>query len=121
MAGKKTAAAEYRFVDYVRNKKVPHLLEQAASLLPFEDVLTEYWCDAEEDCIGIGFGLDGRVCPSGVYSLYGARIYADRVIMFTDMYTPKDECVREQYATDMRGLWDFLRQLPRPMHSFERR
>jgi hypothetical protein len=116
-AAKKPEAAEYRFLDDVR-QKVPHLLEQAASLLPFDDVITEHWCDADEDCIGIGFDLDGRVCPSGVYSLYGARIHADRVIMFTDMYTPEDECVREQYESDMPRLWAFLRQLPRPMHSF---
>jgi hypothetical protein len=116
-AVKTTAAAEYRFLDDVR-KKTPHLLEPAASLLPFDDVITEHWCDADEDCIGIGFDLDGRVCPSGVYSLYGARIYADRVVLWTDMYMEEGDCCREQYESDMPRLWSLLRQLPRPVHSF---
>ena len=116
-AAKDTEAAEYTFLDDVW-QKVPHLLEQAASLLPFDDVITDHWCDEEEGCIGIGFDLDGRVCPSGVYSLYGARIYADRVVLWTDMYMDDGGCCREQYASDMPRLWTFLRQIPRPMHSF---
>jgi len=114
---KNAEGAEYRFLDEVRGT-TPHLLEQAASLLPFDDVITEQWCDAEEDCIGIGFDLDGRVCPSGVYSLYGARIYADRVVLWNDMYMDDGDCRREQYESDMPRLWSLLRQLPRPVHSF---
>ena len=40
--------------------------------------------------------------------------------MYMDTHSG-DEVFREEYVTDMRGLWDFLRQLPRPMQSFERR
>ena len=100
------------------NDKVPALYDRAASLQPFEDVISEQWCDAEEECIGIGFDIDGRVCPSGVYSLYGARIYADRVILWTDVYIKKGDCGREQYESDMPRLWSLLRQIPRPVHSF---
>jgi hypothetical protein len=108
---------QYRFLDDVR-ATVPALYDEAASLQPFEDVLSSHWCDAEDQCVGVGFDLDGRVCPSGVYSLYGARIYKDRVILWTDMYTRKGECVREQYESDMPRLWSLLRQIPRPVHSF---
>ena len=117
MAKKKDKPAQRepdRWLDEVR-VKTPLLYEQAASLQPFDDVITEQWC--EDDCLGIGIDVDGRVCPSGVYSTYGALIYADHVIMFTTMQTV-DDVLREEYRTDMAGLWAFLRQLPRPMHSF---
>jgi hypothetical protein len=124
MAKKKKVIAEtvaeppYRFLDDVR-KDVPLLYELAASLQPFDDVITEQWCDKDEACIGIGFDMDGRVCPSGVYSLYGARIYGlNRVTLFHDMYLQKGECCREEYSSTMNRLWDLLRQIPRPVHSF---
>ena len=115
----KSAASDgvYRFLDDVK-KEVPHLYDQAASLQPFEDVISEQWCDKEAGCLGIGFDLDGRVCPSGVYSLYGARIYADRVALWTDMYMDDGSCCRERYESDMQRLWSLLRQIPRPVHSF---
>ena len=116
-ASKQPAAAEYRFLDDVRDK-VPQLLERAASLLPFDDVISEQWIDVEEGCFGVRFDLDGRVCPSRVYSLHGARIYADRVVLFSDMHTPADDTLREQYESDMPRLWSLLRQIPRPVHSF---
>lgn len=118
MAKKKDKAASEepdRWLDEVSHK-APDLYERAASLAPFDDVITEQWC--EDDCFGIGIDVDGRVCPSGVYSTYGARIYADHVIMFTDMHMTEGDVLREEYRTDMAGLWAFLRQLPRPMHSF---
>lgn len=109
---------EYSFLEEVL-KTVPVLYEFAASLQPFDDVITEQWCDKEDKCFGIGFDLDGRVCPSGVYSLYGARVYSNRVVLFHDMYSKSGgSCAREEYASDMRRLWDLLRQIPRPVHSF---
>lgn len=106
---------DYRFLDDVR-AKLPSLLTQAASLQPFGDVICEQWCDT--DHFGIGIDVDGRVCPSGVHSTHGARVYADHVIMFTDMHMKDGDVLREEYRTDMAGLWAYLRQLPRPMHSF---
>lgn len=108
---------KYRFLDDVK-AKVPKLYDQAASLQPFDDVISEQWCDEDERCIGIGFDIDGRVCPSGVHSLYGARIYTGRVVLFHDMYMTDGDCVREQYDSDLPRLWALLRQIPRPVHSF---
>ena len=103
------------WLDEVR-AKLPFLYDKAASLQPFDDVITEQWI--ETACFGIGIDVDGRVCPSGVYSTSGARIYADHVIMFTDMHMADGDVLREEYRTDMAGLWSYLRQVPRPMHSF---
>lgn len=103
------------WLDEVR-AKLPFLCDKAASLQPFDDVINEQWI--ETACLGIGIDVDGRVCPSGVYSTYGARIYADHVIMFTDMTMTDGDVFREEYRTDAAGLWSYLRQLPRPMHSF---
>lgn len=113
----KKSTSDHRFLDDVKSK-VPPLYDQAASLQPFDDVITEQWCDKDERCIGIGFDIDGRVCPSGVHSLYGARIYTDRVVLFHDMYMDDGDCVREQYESDLPRLWSLLRQIPRPVHSF---
>ena len=114
--------APYRWLDEVR-KKAPHLLEDAASLAPFDDVITSHW--VENDHIGIGIEAPTGVYPSGSYQTYGARIYQDKVIMFCDSdfadWTKDDDTpgpAREEYITDMPRLWSFLRQLPRPMHSF---
>lgn len=122
MAKKKAAKKEHTFLDEVA-KKAPKLLTLAASLSPFEDVLTSRWVD--KDHIGFGIEIKEGVYPSGIYFTYGARIYADKVIMFCDAnyaegLSDKDNPgpAREEYITDMLRLWSFLRQLPRPMHSF---
>ena len=119
MANKKEKrAVKHRFLDDVRSK-VPGLYEEAASLLPFDDVITEQWCDTDARCVGIGFDMDGRVCPSGCYTMYGARIYSyGNVKLWMDTYTSDKKCFREEYESDMPRLWALLRQIPRPVHSF---
>jgi len=84
-------------------------------------VITEQWI--EKDHVGIGIEAPAGVYPSGIYQTYGARIYEDKVIMFCDSYYAdwsgeNPGPAREEYATDIKRLWSFLRQLPRPMHSF---
>lgn len=106
---------EYSFLDDVQSK-LPFLYAKAASLQPFDDVICEQWCATTH--FGIGIDVDGRVCPSGAYSTYGAEIHADHVSMFTDMHMQDGAVLRESYRTDMAGLWAYLRQIPRPMHSF---
>jgi len=106
---------EYSFLDDVR-EKLPFLYDKAASLQPFDDVISEQWCETAH--FGVGFDVDGRVCPSGVHSTFGAHVHPDHVILFTDMHMEDGAVLRETYRTDMAGLWSFLRQLPRPMHSF---
>ena len=106
---------------WVRN--APDLYDHAASLAPFDDVITSRWVD--KDHVGIGIEAPTGVYPSGSYQTYGARIYEDKVIMFCDSdyadWAKDDDTpgpAREEYITDMPGLWSFLRQLPRPMYSF---
>ena len=106
-------------------RKAPDLYDQAASLAPFDDVITSQWVD--KDYVGIGIEAPTGVYPSGVFQTYGARIYEDKVIMFCDSdyadWVEDDDTPgpsREEYITDMPGLWSFLRQLPRPMHSFSK-
>lgn len=114
----KKPATEYRFLDEVK-AKLPRLYEAAASLLPFDDVITEQWCDNAGKCFGVGFDIDQRVCPSGVHSHYGARVYAGgRVVLFHDMTLTDGGVCREEYESDMARLWALLRQIPRPVHSF---
>lgn len=112
----------YSFLDEVK-KRLPSMLTHAASLQPFDDVINSQWVDT--DHVGIGIDSGTAMYPSGVYQTYGALIYADRVIMFCDSDyaehmreadTPGP--AREEYVTDMAGLWAYLRQIPRPMHSF---
>ena len=104
-------------------RKAPDLYELAASLTPFDDVINEQWVEA--DHIGIGIEVKEGVYPSGIYFRYGARIYDDKVVMYCDAnyaegLSAEDNPgpAREEYTTDMPRLWAFLRQLPRPMHSF---
>jgi hypothetical protein len=114
----KAAASEYRFIDSVL-RDVPGAYELAASLMPFDDVITDQWCDKKMGCIGIGFDIDQRVCPSGVHSHYGASIYGDgHVVLFHDMTMTDGRICREEYSSDMHRLWALLRQIPRPVSSF---
>ena len=121
MAKKKPKTQEWTFLDEVR-KKLPALYAQAASLQPFDDVIHTQWVDKDEAHIGIGIQDGGGAWPSGSYDQYGARIYADTVLLFQDTYMPnKDgdtDCCRAEHVTDMAGLWTYLRQLPRPISSF---
>ena len=121
MAKKKPKTQDYTFLDDVK-KKLPALYAQAASLQPFDDVIHTQWVDKGEAHFGIGIQDGGGVWPSGSSDQYGARIYADKVLLFQDTYVPKDDgdkdCYREEHVTDMAGLWNYLRQLPRPISSF---
>lgn len=125
MAKKKSVkkkAGGYSCLDDVR-KKLPALYEAAAALRPFDDVISSRW--VADDHIGIGIKVheSGCVWPSGSYDTYGARIYKDKVILFNDTrYVDEDGDnpgpAREEYITTESRLWDLLRQIPRPMHSF---
>jgi hypothetical protein len=121
MAKKKPKTQEWTFLEEVK-KKLPALYAQAASLQPFDDVIHTQWANKEEAHFGIGIQDGGGAWPSGSYDTYGARIYADKVLLFQDTYLPnKDgdtDCFREEHVTDMAGLWTYLRQLPRPISSF---
>jgi len=95
----------------------PDLAVQAATLEPFRDVITGYGYKPDDKFFSIDIAGNGCVYPSGDYDMYGAFIYADRVVMFQDTHS-RGAVLRESYDTTLSGLWDFLRQLPRPMHSF---
>jgi len=118
---KRPDGTEVRFLSYVK-KQAPNLYEQYASLQPFEDVISQCWVNTKEGYVGIGIETGGGAWPSGSYDTYGARIYADKVLLFQDTYIPKEgsdtDCYREEHVTDMAGLWTYLRQLPRPISSF---
>ena len=121
MAKKKAKTQDYTFLDDVK-KKLPALYAKAASLQPFDDVIHTQWVNKEQAHFGIGIQDGGGAWPSGSYDTYGARIYADKVLLFQDTYLPKDDgdktCCREEHVTDMAGLWAYLRQLSRPISSF---
>lgn len=125
MAKKKAAKKqpkEYSFLDEVR-KKLPALYDAAAALRPFDDVISSHWIGDDHIGIDIDMHNGGAVYPSGIYFNYGARIYQDKVIMFCDCdyaeWTKNDiGPAREEYITTESRLWDLLRQIPRPMHSF---
>jgi hypothetical protein len=111
-------ASGFDLADFVADL-CPGLAHHAATLQPFADVISGWGCCEGGDCFDIYIDCS-RVWASGDYDKFGADVYADRVVMYMDTHSG-DDVFREEYVTDMRGLWDFLRQLPRPMHSFERR
>ncbi len=96
---------------------VPELAHHAATLEPFRDVITGYGYKPGDKFFGIDIAGNGCVYPSGDYDMHGAWVYADRVVMFVDTHSEGD-VIRESYQTDLHGLWAYLRQLPKPMHSF---
>jgi len=112
-------ASGFDLADFVA-EECPELAYHAATLQPFADVLSGYGCGEDGDCFDIYIDTGRGVYASGDYDRFGADVYADRVVMYMDTHSGGD-VLREEYVTDMRGLWDFLRQLPRPMQSFERR
>ena len=119
MAKKKTRRPEDHGLDMCQFilKQIPGLAYHAATLEPFDDVLTGYGCKDGDEFFGIDIAGNSCVHPSGDYDRYGAWVYADRVVMFVDTYS-EGSVIRESCETDLPGLWSFLRQLPRPMHSF---
>ena len=97
--------------------KVPEVYEHFVSLRPFDDVISSYWIDSDEQYVGIGIDVGGFVFPSGDHSQQGAMVYKDRVVLFEDTHSG-GSVFREEHVTDMAGLWAYLRQLPRPISSF---
>lgn len=118
MAKKKAVrkAVKMDMVDFV-GKQLPSLSMHAATLMPFDDVISGYGVRAGDGYFNIDIDCCKGVWPSGDHDTYGARIYADRVVMFQDTHS-EDSVYREECATTLAGLWSFLRQLPRPMQSF---
>ena len=108
--------AEVTFLSYVK-KQAPNLYERYASLQPFEDVINECWVNTQVGYVGIGIETGAGVWASGDRPRYYAEIHFDEVVLQFDVESG-DETFRESYSTDMAGLWSFLRQIPRPMHSF---
>ena len=115
---KKKKATGFGLADFLLDN-LPALSHHGATLAAFDDVIGGYGAGPGADCFHIELSSDigPGVFPSGDYSRYSARIYADNVVLVHDTHS-EDAVYCEEHKTDMRGLWDFLRQLPRPMHSF---
>jgi hypothetical protein len=125
---KKTVAKQVNDpLKYVR-EFAPSLTVARASLLPFEDLIIsesagpqngeadvpyfEIWIDT------IQYGPDARVA---------AHVTAEDVtmsvceIMFNEDGEPDGEVEADLWRSSLEGLWEYLRQLPRPARSFRRR
>lgn len=115
---KKNKATGFGLADFLL-AELPELSHHGATLAAFDDVIGGYGAGPGDKYFHIELSSDigPGVFPSGDYSRYSARIYADKVVLVHDTHSDGD-ILCEEHLTDMRGLWDFLRQLPRPMHSF---
>ena len=98
-------------------KEVPHLRDHYLTLLPFDDVISGCGARKGDGYFYIDIDCGVGVWSSGDYDTYGAKVYADKVVLFMNTHSG-DEVYCEEYATTLPRLWDFLRQVRRPMHSF---
>jgi hypothetical protein len=125
---KKTVDHTIDLLSEVR-EHAPSLLEERASLLPFNDLIeseqagpqkgAKDYDPKEEPYFYIDIGGPGY---DGAYP--GARVTKDSVTMYLCEIVPgkgKQGPTREAidvWETTLEGLWEYLRQLPRPPYAF---
>lgn len=128
MSKKRTVAKQVNDpLRYVR-EFAPSLTVARASLLPFEDLIMAESAgpqngEAEEAYFEVSindnqYGHDTRVA---------AHVTAEAVTMsvleliFDEEGDPEGDCEVDSWKCSLEGLWEYLRQLPRPARSFRRR
>jgi hypothetical protein len=112
---------------YVR-EFAPSLTVARASLLPFEDLISAESAgpqngESEEPFFEVmidttEYGQDARVAAHVTAEDVTVTVYE---IMFDEDGEPEGEFEMESWKSSLDGLWEWLRQLPRPARSFRRR
>ena len=128
MRKKKTVAKQVNDpLRYVR-EFAPSLTVARASLLPFEDLIMAESAgpqngETDQPYFEISitdsqYGEDLRIV---------AHVTAESVTMsvlelvFDEEGDPEGDCEVDVWKSSLEGLWEYMRQLPRPARSFRRR
>lgn len=106
----------------------PSLTVARASLLPFEDLIAAESAgpqngEAEETFFEImvdtpEYGQDVRVAAHVTAEDVTMSIYE---VLLDEDGEPEGEFELDTWKSSLEGLWEWLRQLPRPARSFRRR
>jgi hypothetical protein len=104
-------------------EQVPHLVTLRAALLPFEDVIHTWGAgpqvktnpNSEEPHFSCG-----TQCPNAPSDSVWFDIYADRIETYSTSLpgSPTEGWHDPPEEISLNGMLDYLRQLPRPFHSF---
>ena len=97
----------------------PSLTAARASLLPFEDVISEESAGPQDDSNEPPFFEVWVDDPN--YSRLCATVTADGVTMVVADMVDGEVTIIDSWQCQIGSLWDYLRQLPRPARSFVRR
>lgn len=94
----------------------PKLRDQWLTLEPFQDVIPGYTAGPQPQCIN-----DSMDDPQHIHLDFSE--WRDGEIVVSQVWIIREEGVflkleGELYESSMGQLWNFLRQLPRPAHSF---
>jgi hypothetical protein len=114
-----TAAAQY----------APELVPIAATLAPFEDLLDRLSAGPQKGCKHdnpkdkphLSFDIMDPRYPGGDDDgcSIACKVTADKVVItWYCMNGYEGKNYRDDTEMTLRGLWEYLRQLPRPYHSF---
>ena len=93
------------------------LVPLRAALLPFEDVIHTWWASpqgSEEPHFTVG-----THAPDDPSDTVWFEFYRDRVMVWCTFRTPEGDETRDPpVEISLEGVFGYLRQLPRPFHSF---
>lgn len=128
MRKKRTVAKQVNDpLKYVR-EFAPSLTVARASLLPFEDLIAAESAgpqngEAEETFFEVmidthEYGPDTRVAAHVTAEDVTMTVYE---VLLDDDGEPEGEFEMDSWKSSLEGLWEWLRQLPRPARSFRRR
>ena len=109
-------------VAYYR-EKVPELMTLRAALLPFDDVIHTWMAlpKGHSSCPnGDSHFLVGTYAPDRPETTVWFDVYADRIMTYStsDSGEGSDGWNDPPEEISFAGMLDYLRQLPRPFHSF---
>lgn len=103
-------------------RSAPDLVPLRAALLPFEDVIHTWWVSPRgkwalaSDEPHFTVGTHAHDDPNDTVWF---ECYRDRVMVWCTFCTPEGDEIRDPpVAISFDGMLDYLRQLPRPFHSF---
>lgn len=124
MKAKSGSVASYinKRLKYVR-KFAPSLVAARASLIPFEDLFLAESAGPQgiEQANGEEPYFTVQVRGAGYCDIVEFRVTADAVVMEMLMHGAEDPLALDQIderRTTMAKMFEFLRQLPRPPHSY---
>ncbi len=104
-------------LEYVR-KFAPSLAVARATLLPFEALIVGESAGPQGEETGDPY-FAIEVLENGLPISF--TVTADKVTATTTMFAGEEEVYADAWETTLKGLWDYLRQLPLPANSFRRR